>query len=76
MIFLKQVKGQGLVIKSNGGVNLRATKQGTVKGYSNVWYLKKSLGNFLSFAKVCKKSSLQCPLAQMIPLRSFKCIKG
>ena len=48
------IVGDGLLIHSNG-VNFRATKMGTVKGYGDVWYNKHSLANILSFTTMRKK---------------------
>ena len=68
---IRKVKGQGLVIKSNSGGNLIATKQGTVKGYGKVWYKKKSLANIFSFAIVCKKFIVTMPTDADDPLLSI-----
>ena len=52
-IYEKQ--GERLILKSNGGGDIRTSQVGNIHGYGKVWFNEKSMANILSFANVQKK---------------------
>ena len=56
---IREKKGKGLTLHSNGDGTIRTDMVGTVVGYGEVWYHPQSLTNITSFANVRRKFKVE-----------------